>query len=351
MLVPGYAASRPTERQAAWLDAVATSFREETYAGGMPSVLKAIANEVHHLRDVANDVRRYARTRLRTRQPQPASSPPGLPPILYKYVGAKPHHLAILRDLRIRFTQPDELNDPFDCIPGITPPRDVARFVDDTFARNQAEIQRRGIAPGQVAAARAEMIASYTNNPRDLVRRCFTIVRRNMNELGVLSLSTRNDNMALWAHYAETHRGFVIGLRTSGEPLMKRPGEVAGEGEVLRVVYDAGRPIVPCDPLVLPSDLLVRKERPWSYEEEWRVVRRLAACDHSLPPPPASPNVFLCDVDPATFVRVDIGMDAERATIDAIRAAAAPGSRLHHVEVFQAQMDAGRTRIEFERIP
>lgn len=273
------------------------------------------------------------------------------PALLYKYVGSQPHHLDILRKLHIRFTQPDDLNDPYDCIPGVAPPVDVARFVDDTLTRNQAEIARRQYTATQLAAGRATMIAEYTNNPAALVKRCFEIVRRNLNELGILSLAYRNDNMVLWAHYADTHRGFVIGLRTDGAPLTKRPGEVPGEGELGPVDYIANRVIVPCGPLVLPPDLLFKKGLQWSYEEEWRIARRLSGCDVAVKDSASGKVRFhLCALDPGSVVRVDVGEQADKATVDAIKAATAPGTPLQHVDVYHARMDAGRTGFQFDRI-
>jgi hypothetical protein len=166
-----------------------------------------------------------------------------------------------------------------------------------------------------------------------------------MNQFGVLSVASHNDNMAMWAHYGETHRGFVIGLRTDGAPLTKRPGEIPGEGELMQVVYSVGRVTVPCDPLDLPPDLLVRKAATWSYEEEWRLVRNLSNCDAVV-----NGRVHLCTLDAATVARVDIGMSADDATIQAIKQATGPGTPLQHVELYRALTDAGRTNIEFEKI-
>ena len=274
-----------------------------------------------------------------------ATPSPTPPAVLYKYVGCAPHHLSILQRLQIRFTQPDDLNDPFDCVPGVVPPADMAKFVGDTIARNRAIMLASGRTERHIEIAREAMTREYTKDPDALVARCTTIIRRNLNSLGVLSLALRNDNMPLWAHYSANHGGFAVGLRTDGGPLTQRSTDVATEGELRPVIYQANRVIVPCDPLVLTPDVLFIKGSQWSYEEEWRVVRRLASCDQALSAPS---GVHLCNVEPRTVVRVDVGRNAADTTIDAVIAATAPGTPLQHVDVYRARLDAGGAALGFE---
>jgi hypothetical protein len=281
-------------------------------------------------------------------EPPPSSSP--APEILYKYVGEALHHLDILRQLQIRFTQPDDLNDPLDCVPGVGPPVDIARFVDDTMARNQQILLASGQTQAQINAGRALMIADYTRDPASLVARCAVIVRQNLNALGVLSLAQRNDNMPMWAHYSANHSGFAIGLRSDGGPLTRRPGDMASEGELRPVVYQAARVMTPCDPLDLPPEVLFIKASHWSYEEEWRVVRRLATCDRALSDSSGMARYHLCALDARTVTRVDVGMNATSTTLDAVLAASAPGTPLQHVEVYRARLDAGGAALAFELI-
>ncbi len=277
--------------------------------------------------------------------PDPLPSVPPTPELLYKYVGCAPHHVAILERLRIRFTQPDGLNDPFDCVPGVAPPIDIGRFVDDTMARNRPIILASGRTEQHIALARDNMVREYTENPDALVARCTAIIRANLNSLGVLSLASRNDNMPLWAHYSANHSGFAIGFLTSGRPLTKRATDFASEGELRPVVYRPDRVVVPCDPLVLTPDVLFIKGSQWAYEDEWRVVRRLASCDHAVSTPA---GVHLCDIAPRTIARVDVGMNAVPATVDAILAATAPGTPLQHVSVYRARLNAGGAALTFD---
>jgi hypothetical protein len=279
-------------------------------------------------------------------QGAPAKASRPTPTCLYKYVGCETHHFGILSNLSIRFTQPDDFNDPFDCIPGVLPPKDIAAFVDATLARNAATIAQH-YSPAAAQQARATMIAQYTSDPDALVARCFEAVRRNLNTLGILALADRNDSLPMWAHYADNHRGIVLGLKPSASPLCKRPGEAIGEGELKPVIYQSHRLMVHCDPLVIPPDALFIKGVLWSYESEWRVVRRLAGCDRTVPTTGTPPRVYLCNIDPAGVGRIDVGANASSTTVAAVKAATAPGTPLAHVPCFRAQFDAGRTRMHF----
>lgn len=271
-----------------------------------------------------------------------------VPEILFKYVGSAQHHLDILRKRQIRFTQPDDLNDPHDCIPGVVPPTDVAAFVDGVISRSAPGGLLPRLSAQQQANARGALIAQYEADVEALVERCFDIVRRNMNRAGVLSLTTSNDNLVLWAHYGDSHRGMVIGFRSGYAPLLKRPGEAKSEGELLPVSYGPDRAVLAVDHIDLPVDVLFQKHDRWRYEDEWRVVRRLERCDVALKDGSGKDRFFLCNVDPAAVARVDVGEFASDETVAAVLKATAAGTPLAHVKVYRARMNAGRTAFKFQ---
>lgn len=48
-------------------------------------------------------------------------------------------------------------------------------------------------------------------SPKDLV----SYVDTKMNEIGVISLTEAKDNLLMWSHYADNHKGAVIGIWAS----------------------------------------------------------------------------------------------------------------------------------------
>jgi hypothetical protein len=270
------------------------------------------------------------------------------PSLLFKYAGSAPHHLDILRNLLIRFTQPDDLNDPHDCIPGIMPPADIGSFVDAVIERWSRDGGLAGLSQQARIHARNTLVALYEADPAALVERCFAVLQQNINQVGVLSLTTGNENLVLWAHYADNHRGFVVGFQPGYAPMIPRPGEMLGEGELRPVVYGSARVVVPIDEIALAPDTLFQKHERWSSEDEWRVVRQLAHCDVVLEDGSGADRYFLCAIDPVGVTRVDIGESANDETVQAILEVTSPGTPLAHVQVYRARMNAGRTGFMFQ---
>lgn len=98
--------------------------------------------------------------------------------LLYKYM-SNPEYL--IKEGYIRATQLAALNDPF----------------EGTYCRNSLKD----------LCHHFEVFES----PEDLV----SYVDTKMNEIGVISLTEAKDNLLMWSHYADNHKGAVIGIWTS----------------------------------------------------------------------------------------------------------------------------------------
>lgn len=104
------------------------------------------------------------------------------------------------------------------------------------------------------------------------------ITKLNLNKFGVISLASRNDNVLMWSHYGDEHKGMVIEL--DGEnPLLKERFDVVYEQSLARdVVYRKNR-INNFDrkSIFLPY---IEKSLEWAYEEEKRIiVSNMHRCD------------------------------------------------------------------------
>jgi len=78
----------------------------------------------------------------------------------------------------------------------------------------------------------------------------------------------------MWAHYADSHRGFVIGLDERSEFLsgtQRLPGDI----RLSPVTYSDQRPILSYSTIDSPSVFLT-KSPEWAYEHEWRLIRLLS---------------------------------------------------------------------------
>ena len=113
--------------------------------------------------------------------------------ILYKYV--MPDRIDILQKGRIRFTQADALNDPFEINPCIL------EFMDG--AKEYASTKYKG------PPLTREQIEIYARQEAG------RFLKRLFPDYLILSLSRRNNSRLMWSHYAACHHGMVLGFDSS----------------------------------------------------------------------------------------------------------------------------------------
>ena len=93
--------------------------------------------------------------------------------------------------------------------------------------------------------------------------------RRMNSQLGVACFSENRDDMLLWAHYADGHRGFCLEFDTSAQPFRKAK----------KVVYSTEYPSFNYFDLAIrkkfdAASMLATKSKHWEYEQEWRIVNQ-----------------------------------------------------------------------------
>lgn len=91
--------------------------------------------------------------------------------------------------------------------------------------------------------------------------------------IGVLCLSSLRDNLLMWAHYADSHKGFVLEFDTE-DVVFKNLGDLK------EVKYDKTRPIIQPDNR-FNFDFMTQKSEDWGYEKEYRIIRKLNQCEKS----------------------------------------------------------------------
>ncbi len=207
---------------------------------------------------------------------------------LYKYCA--PRRLSDLQNRLLRFTQAVEFNDPFD----LSPTYDIFSQED------QSEFIRQDQAKGgdgksyTLTPERLKLMLGATSLGREFLLRQYQWLGGNFaidNNLaarlqlsltfGVLSLSEVHDNLLMWSHYADQHRGFVIEFE--GESEFLAPAYAKRIPTFLeKVEYNDLRPHLSATTLNRP-EALVRKASAWAYEREWRAIKYLAAADKIFP--------------------------------------------------------------------
>jgi hypothetical protein len=182
-------------------------------------------------------------------------------PLLYKYVTLEGlRH--ILRDSTIRFTQPSAFNDPFELLPEIIVPTGTP----EGKIQLQFDISStRPIPDAEEIVESSDGVGSSDAMSREIVQ----LLNK---EIGILCLSRVRDSLLMWSHYGDQYAGAVVGFDSTHEFLANQIDVEYRSTRPRRHVntYLAGNPVSLAE--------LCAKSKQWEYEQEVRVVRRLAGC-------------------------------------------------------------------------
>ena len=172
---------------------------------------------------------------------------------LYKYCAYNTNSLSILINKKIWIPKPDSFNDPFDC---------KIRFKSEMNSEAfRKYLDRTGRTSGNLHKD-YEIFQEGLKKFRD----------KDMQYLGVFSMSQIKDNILMWSHYANQHKGFCI-------EFVRLPDNLLGNIEVTQPVnYHCDYPEVnPLDSSgnidhSIFNKMLFVKAKDWAYEKEWRLT-------------------------------------------------------------------------------
>jgi len=247
---------------------------------------------------------------------------PWSPLPLFKYVSLD-RALKILQTGEIRLTQPRFLNDPHELSVEINPQSLMLDFYE--------HMVRGGTAPDKAADIAKRNIAGL------VVDRVENIVAER-EKIGILSLSDNPENMLMWAHYGDHHRGAVLELDV-GDMIIKRENPAAVQA-VVEVTYSDER----IDYIARKMPLwmtLAFKSAAWAYEREWRLFKSLSSLRHKIG------DIYVADLAPSAIKRVIFGARAvgpeEEAAIDLIQ----QSDDHRHIVIQKAMFSTGLIGLDF----
>lgn len=202
---------------------------------------------------------------------------------LYKYQRVDARTLENLKLRTLWFSAPSAFNDPFDCAVDVV----LKELSSDDIERAWGYVRSLGnMAPG------LEAELSTDGKPNERFRE--TIVRgvkgvlnlggavdEKLRQVGIACLTSKPDDLLMWSHYADGHRGFCLEFSTSAEPFTR----------AVAVDYVESIPSVnPLDVLDgkktgpdLLGVMLWTKASCWQYECEWRVLHEQAGTAYRYP--------------------------------------------------------------------
>lgn len=260
--------------------------------------------------------------------------------MLYKYLSKD--RVDVLQSLKIRFSQPQALNDPFESLPLINleaPTRELIKKIEkdaeelwsslpehEKTKENQEELKN------QLALAIQD--AKESTCPAKVGH---TLMSALADWIGVLSLSRSFSNLLMWSHYAESHQGYVLGLDDS-HPFFHQATYEGFSTSPSKVSYTSQRSKTLAGDKNYYETLLCEKPIDWAYEEEIRIFRLLNSRTSTPGKDQLNWDIHLFDIPPDAIKCIYIGANASEETKNSLIKAADN----HKLEVQKFQMSLSK---------
>ncbi|WP_459902584.1 DUF2971 domain-containing protein [Edwardsiella tarda] len=115
--------------------------------------------------------------------------------------------MKIITDGTLKFSSRAEFNDPFDCIADY----DLKQIERSLSSRDELfKVMLKDLSPAKRISAKKRIINRMIGEE---VREGYC--NRIAEHWGICSLSTKNDSILMWSHYADKHQGFVVEFSTN----------------------------------------------------------------------------------------------------------------------------------------
>ncbi len=235
-----------------------------------------------------------------------------IPQKVYKYVDLTTAYAReSLKEDYLWFSDPATFNDPFDCKTWFA----YHMLADDeVLCRNYYEFHVAKDYP-LLSHDKQQMLISHnvqnmlSNKSNveffeDMDRQALDFRLNGLKEFGVLCTCMINDNILLWSHYANKHKGICLGLKT--DKLLEKyfengemgAGEVHyGEFPLITPVHTENQEVI----LDLFKPMILSKAPFWNYELEYRFTDY--PCLHRKKP--------IGDILDSVYMGFDISADDE----------------------------------------
>ena len=189
---------------------------------------------------------------------------------LYKYRDTGPNTERIFKDHNLYFAPPSSFNDPFDCsfhvlVDGARNEAVVEAVAWSLIGDRLPDLPREEQVQG-AKEVRERLIATRRREFEQIV---VDKLSKDTNErVGICCFTEVNDDILMWAHYADRHRGICLEL-SSMNGLLKAAQPVEYSSEYPALDLEA---IVTREELRAAAPWMLMKADHWSYEKEWRVL-------------------------------------------------------------------------------
>jgi len=197
------------------------------------------------------------------------------PSRLFKYVGQS--GIKLFENGRILFRRPKYLNDPFDFAPSVAEPSEeeleqwakevvVGKYLVDFGPKLDWNLHW-----AKVGEIYKKQLRDAWNEELHLA----PIRIQDQFNASVLCLSTNENHLLMWAHYADSHKGALIEFNVENE--------FFANAKLFEVKYQNARPVMRMSTAKDSLGAATTKGEIWNYEEEWRMMKDYRTAPEILP--------------------------------------------------------------------
>ena len=292
----------------------------------------------------------------------------------FKYVSTRAV-VPILEKLQVRWSSPVTFNDPFDTqvnlnlnfneeqyLEGVWQEvkNIISNDIDPEFDMNsqfgpffqQIRQERQDIIEGW-ESKEVEIKKTFLNgenNLRSMQEAMNQVWKKTLPNLFIFCISEIEDDLLMWAHYAESHQGGVIKLNClpslDSALCIAKPVEYRPDIPFLAELNEYIKHVTGQKPINLVErflDLAYIKSDHWKYEKEWRVVNFKPELNNGL-------GYVLETLWPDEVNSVYLGYKMNEELRSQIKGIIRDNPKLSHVKIFQGSLNGSSFKLDFERI-
>jgi hypothetical protein len=279
---------------------------------------------------------------------------------VYKFSGK--YGLAVLSELELKVTPPNQFNDPFEFTPKMKCADLVGFMRSERVCKGFYEIARlengfRGTFQEYQANYPKVLEANMSNMLQGMthaMQETFTSLEKEFldevsKHLGVLCLSGRRDSILMWGHYCDKPLGLVVGFDKASTIFANGKGLKPIQYAKQRIVFDASWEDESSEMARYSDQIIFSKSAEWSYEMEFRQIVALTSPQIEKKPLRDGTSGYFLQIPPETIVSVTLGprvsAECESKVKDVLQK-----SHFSHVNLERAILNNSEYRLEFEPV-
>jgi Protein of unknown function (DUF2971) len=276
---------------------------------------------------------------------------------LFKYV--TPDRVDILTNGEIRFSPPESFNDPFELkphLPCFGTEEFYRRNFDSPFlklieqeyealpAHLKAVVTKEGYAEF-VKSKKPELFDETKAFAEEVFPNVVQFLKENFwDRMGILCLSERPDSLLMWAHYTDSHKGFVIEFNEQNPFFDQRAFPDDELRHLRKIRYASARPSIALAE-IQSLDVFLTKSMEWEYEQEWRMLVRLEHAHRVIKTTLFPIHLFKLPLTAITSLYLGCRSEAQLET--EVRHLIQSRDELSHVRLYKSSIDQESYKLNF----